>query len=359
MAAYLNQAPQQVSITLGSTVTSNTATITAVGANAFLVYQGFTCDATADNLQLDEFATGVLTNSTTVTVTRTTGVGSGVFNFVVIDPTSSLVTGVQAGTIAITAATSNTATITSVDTTLSAVFFLGAKTTGTAFPTTNAGVTLTNATTVTALVNTSPGALTTTVSYVVVTFATAAIQSIQQFVTTSTAASTTDTATITSVTTGNSFLVFGNFTSSAGGNGGPAKFAFWRTLTNGTTVTMTRNNSTTETRTNYGAVVEFKTGVLNNIQRGSIVLSSVASNTATITSVATANSFCSYLGFQSAAAGSAPDTLWHKIALTNATTTTVTRNTAGSTSSTVGYEVVEFTGSTYQPYFYRYIGDSQ
>lgn len=344
---YINSI-QQVSITLGSAQSSNTATISAVGANAFIVWQGFTTDEAANNLYLDEFATLVLTNSTTVTATRTTSTtGTGTFNCVVIDPTSSLVTGVQAGTIAIVSGTSNTATITSVDTSLSAVFFLGSSTLSSTVPTSAAGVTLTNATTVTASIS-STG--TTTVSYVVVTFASAAIQSIQQLVKSGTGAAT-ETSVISSVTTGNVLIANGGMKTNSDTFTRQYHFA----LTDATTISYTRTSGISGTSpVFYCSVIEFKTGVLKSLQRGLIVLSSVSSNTATVTAVTTANSFCNYLNFKSGAATSAPDTAYHKISLTNSTTVTATRNTAGATDSTISYEVVEFdlpTQCGFNPYY--------
>lgn len=335
-APYVNSI-QQVSITLGSTVTSNTASISAVSANAFIIFQGITTDGTAINLELDTYSKVVLTNTTTVTASRNTGVGAVTVNALIIDPTASLVTGVQAGTITITAGTSNTATITSVNTALSAVFYLGNTTIGTDSASAQAGVTLTDATTVTASLAATG---TITVSYVVVTFAAAAIQSIQQYASTSTANTTGDTVTITAVTTANSMIAYGGIKNAAADD--YKRTMFWDTLTNTTTVTFTRAAASASSRTYYGTVIEFKTGVLKTVNRGSIVVSAVTSATATITAVTTAKTASFYLGQLSTNGSDGnEDREWARIDLTNTTTVTATKQTA-SNSVTVGYEVIEF-----------------
>ena len=360
MTAYLNQAIQQVSISLGASVTTNTATITAVGANAFLVYQGFTTNEATGSLMLDEFATGVLTNSTTVTVTRTTATtGTGVFNFAVIDPTSSLVTGVQAGTIAIsgTGIVSNTATISSVDLTLSAVFFLGAKTLSADIRQTYAGVTLTNATTVSAAVGAAPGTFTTTVSFVVVTFAAGAIQSVQQVASASSGTAVNVSAATSAYVVAHSMLAYGGFLTA----NTTIPSALWRINFNVSgQVDFARNTGTSGSWTNFCTVIEFVSGVLTSQQAAGVTLNSVASNTVTVTAVVVANSFYLFTGIISAAASTAPDTFYHKGTLTNTTTVTITRQTAGITTSTVSGRVIEFNstaggGGVFNPYFYIFI----
>lgn len=334
--SYINSV-QQVSITIGSGATSNTATITGVGANSFIIFQGFTTDAAvALDADTPKITSRVeLTNSTTVTAFRNTSGASVTVNAVVIDPTSSLVTGVQSGTITLSAASSNTATISSVSTSLSAVFFLGAITssTGDAIKAWY-GTTLTNSTTVTASCQLSA---TATVGYVVVTFATGAIQSIQQKVTTSSSGSN-DVTTISAVTVANCMLVYGGYKNNNGGFN-----AAWSRITSTTAVTSAFGAAPSFTRTHYFTVIEFKSGVLNSSsQTGSIAVSST-SNTATISSVNTAKSICNFTNFTNNSSLTSWRDYAGKITLTNATTVTATKNTAGSSdTSTIGYEVIEF-----------------
>lgn len=329
---------QQVSITISSGSTSNTATISAVGSGAFIIFQGWT-DNKVSTANMNSCAARVtLTNSTTVTATRNTSLSDAVvINAVVIDATSSLVSAVQFGTIAIAnTSTSNTATITSVDTSRSVVFFLGEDAQSTAVANGACGVTLTNATTVTA--NRIGTASQTTVSFCVVQFAVGVVNRIQQFSSAFTSNSATDTQTITSVNTANSFIAYGGCTTSSSALIG----FYWMTLTNSTTVTLTRTSTATTSRTPYYTVVEFNSGIFSQMQRGSITLASVASNTATITSATTTKSVCNWLGFLGPTGAPNYDELWPKITQTNATTLTATKNTAGTTSVTVGYEVWTF-----------------
>lgn len=81
-------------------------------------------------------------------------------------------------------------------------------------------------------------------------------------------------------------------------------------------------------------------GAIKSVQRGVITLSmGVGSNTATITSVDTSKSMIFYLGV--AGDATATNNIEARVALTNATTVTATRD--GTTNSSgVGYQVVEF-----------------
>lgn len=146
---------------------------------------------------------------------------------------------IQRGTIAITGGTSNTATVTAVDVSNSQLRCLGQTTdnTGLAGQTSFAKIALTNGTTITAIVNTSPGGSIVTISYELVEYFPGVIKSVQR----GTITNPTTTATITTVNTAKSVVDhLGNTTASAG-----AINAIQRTylaLTNSTTVTATAQN---------------------------------------------------------------------------------------------------------------------
>lgn len=335
MTQYINSV-QSFSITLSS-ATSGTATITGVGANAFIIYGGYTATGAAVDVATSEPYLQ-LTNNTTVTATITSS-GSCVVWGCVVDPTSNLVSSVQQGTITMTGTASNTATITSVTTTSSVVFFLGAddsRTTVGQYAGADPWVVLTNATTVTANRGNSTG--NATVGYVVVSFNPSALQSnVQVFATTETG--TTTTQTITSVTANNTMLVWQGVENQSGLPGFTQ--VPWITLTNGTTVTLTQQTSGNYTC--FYTVVEFVSGVLSQAaQYGSITLTAATSNTATITSAATTRSACTYLG--STGTGTTDATTSMAVTLTNATTVTGTLTTAAT--GTVGYGVFTFTGAS-------------
>lgn len=335
---YINSI-QQVSITISASSTSNTATITSVGSGAFIIFQGTT---TTDSNSADipsVFTRVTLTNSTTVTATRGGSTSAVTVNCVVIDPTASLVSSVQFGTVSVTSTnTSNTATISSVTTSRSAVFYLGSSGSNGIFQSRGLqfGVTLTNSTTVTAIRGATDSE-TNTISFCVVQFAAAAINSVQQLASVYTAQSgTAQTVTITSVNTSNSFIAFGGVNSNSNTYAAAYNTA---ALTNSTTVTYNRNTGSGINFSIYCTVIEFVSGVLNSAQRGTIALSAQTSNTATITSVNTSKAFGNYLGWLTS--GSNPDACWGKISLTNGTTVTGTVNTSGTL--TLGYEAIEFT----------------
>ncbi len=106
---------------------------------------------------------------------------------------------VQRGTIAITAATSNTATITAVDPSNSRLRFLGSSITANDNDAqARMLLTFTNGTTITATVTTSPGADTATASFEVTEYYPGVIKSIQRG-TITTASVLSNTATITGI----------------------------------------------------------------------------------------------------------------------------------------------------------------
>ena len=120
------------------------------------------------------------------------------------------------------------------------------------------------------------------------------IKSIQKVAITIASGSTSNTATISSVTTSNAILLFnGNTTTQTTDySSGTARIE----LTNGTTVTAYRGASNSDTVTIYGTVIEFNTGYLNSVQSGTVALStSQTTNTATISTVG-ANAFVIWLG---------------------------------------------------------------
>ena len=119
-SAAVNSATQSGTISLNS-VSSNTATITSVSANAFVLFLGETC--TAASLYFDNASSSVvLTNSTTVTAHRgssTTSSGTTVY-FMVVDLLPSVVAAVApfSFTFPSSNTTTNTMAITSLASTV-------------------------------------------------------------------------------------------------------------------------------------------------------------------------------------------------------------------------------------------------
>lgn len=150
---------------------------------------------------------------------------------------SSLVKSIQRGTIAVTGGTTGTLTITSVDTNYARLRFLGCTASLNVVDGTKyfARVDLTNTTTVTATVNTSPGANTLTVSVEVTEYWPGVIKSIQRG--TITPAGAGATATITGVNTAKTELDYLGFSDTdTSNNNGVIPYLV---LTNSTTVTAT------------------------------------------------------------------------------------------------------------------------
>lgn len=141
---------------------------------------------------------------------------------------------IQRGTITITGATSNTATISTVDPANSRLRHLGQTydTSSVRADRARVRLALTNATTITATVNTSPGAEAVTVSYEILELYPGAIKSVQRGTISGAA-----TATIAEVNTAKSELDFLGYTTAA--IDGDMVYTVKQVLTNGTTVTQT------------------------------------------------------------------------------------------------------------------------
>ena len=170
--AAMNQAVQNVAYNgTDAAVTSKAMTITSVStANSFVIFSGWTCSGSGlaparEAMYCD------LTNSTTLTVHWNT-VNSNVrrFNCCVVELVSGIVKqNIQRGTIALSAASSNTATITSSSTTNGFCNFLSnSSTDATGNPSINLfRITQTNATTLTLNANSAASG---TASYEVIEF---------------------------------------------------------------------------------------------------------------------------------------------------------------------------------------------
>jgi hypothetical protein len=332
---------QHAAITIANGQTVGTATISSIDTTkTFLIYLGSNNDS--NNGGNVTRARVTLTNATTVTATRNTlSAGQSVIvNVVIVECDSNLIDSVEYGSVSISASTTGTATISSVTTTRSVAIPLGFTTTSTSTSPADwhAAVTLTNSTTVTANVTNS---VTDTVNFVVVQFKAAALQSnVQQVSDAYTSTSLTDTKTITGVTANNSMIVWGGHIQSQ--NNFVDSF-YTATLTNGTTVTLTRGGTGAGSRTPYYTVVEFITGVfVSNPQRGTVAMNNVTSNTATISAVGS-KAVCNFQGYSTT--GSATNTsasINSRAILTNSTTVTGNKSVAGSILATVGYEVLDF-----------------
>jgi hypothetical protein len=150
---------------------------------------------------------------------------------------SARIRSIQRGTIAIAAgATSNTATISAVDEANTRLVFLGVNSTGEGVAReVCCRVALTNATTVTATVNTT-GANNRTVSYEVIEYFPGAIRSVQR------GSATGATATISAVNTNKATLDFLGSTTNSGGADASESVAS-AVLTNATTVTVTASGT--------------------------------------------------------------------------------------------------------------------
>lgn len=330
---------QQVSITIGTGSSSNTATISSVNtSNSTIVFAGFTTTYTGGPSAAFP-AHAVFTNSTTVTATRASADATYTVtaNYNIIEWNASVIQSKQDFSISLSAATSGTATISSVTTANAGIIFSGFMG-GTGGEDRNPILTLTNATTVT--VNTS-SSTTSTIKGHVIEFKSGVLATAAQSISFNVTAPST-TKTITSVTAANTVLFWNGFYNPSG-NPGFKGYAVWATLTNATTITGT-SFAANVCPVNL-TVFDFKPQYIKSIQRGSArIATSATSQATTISSVSTTKAFANYLG-ETINGSSLTDSsyTYPRMDLTNATTMTITRNTStASYTVDAGYEVVEF-----------------
>lgn len=243
-------------------------------------------------------------------------------------------------------ATTNTATISRVNTALSFLTFGGftSQAAGTdlsreAF----AYAQLTDATTVTATRNTADANDTVTVKGCVVQCSPQLVASIQTGTISMTTLETSQTATINAVDTGRSVVIYNGCISNAGNDNIDATVQRL-TLTNPTTVTGARHIAAAATAAVAFTVVEFQPSIVTRLQQFAQTLTSAtASDTLAISpNVDPERSLLFFGGFSTS--NNPYDDGFYKAALTNGSTVTLSRDPAGNATGTrtINGTVVEF-----------------
>lgn len=325
-------------ITLSSGVSSNTATLNSSydTTRSSIFFLGSDID-TNINVASSTVASLYLTNGTTVTATRGAPSTQSTLkvSYYIVQWSTGVTNSVQRGEIFMqNAATSNTATISSVTTSRSFVNSLGDNaTTTSSIASVLSTDSLTNATTVTATRGVTTGGATST--YQVTEFNSGYTDLVQEYTITMNAVFDA-TATISSVTTGDSVLFFGGYRT----NGGAFTNQFsTQELTNSTTVT-SRKGSSGNSNIVVGTIVDFNSTYLNsNTQSGNVVVQDALTNTATISSVTTAKSLLSWGGTSVNNANAQRAMMY--IDLTNSTTVTGTKGSSATGTATSTFMVLE------------------
>ena len=338
---------QQIEFTVASSSATGTGTISAVDtANTSVFFSsghaGGHRTPSENDSEVNSLLRVELTNGTTVTATRGAAPPFSITVVcTVVEWASAAVDSVQQGTVDITGAGvfTGTDTITTVDTSRSAVIYLGGSTTNSGIQ--YGGVYLTDATTITAESGLATANGTLTVGYVVVEFAAGVTDSVEQFdISITNAANTTNTATITSVDTSRSFIFPGGATNNDTGPEMDDAFTHAQ-LTNGTTVTITRNTADAVVPNQFGTVVQFDASNITSIQRGVVTLSSTTLDT-TVTEVSATLSMVNALGATSTDGSNIdPDKQYFTAEIQSTTNIRLTKGSS-SRNAITSYELVEF-----------------
>ena len=166
------------------------------------------------------------------------------------------------------------------------------------------------------------------------------IKSIQAGTVAMTNAQTSNTATITTVNTANTVLIYlgSNYNNDADADA--SRYDGYLQLTNATTITGTRVTANA-TLTIAFMVLEFWPGIIKSNQLGTINTGAATSNTETITAVRVAKTVVFYLGAITNEVLGYGSRNTGTMVLTNATTVTFTRGNA-SDQLIGSYQVIEF-----------------
>ncbi len=346
-AALTSVGIQYGSIAIGSLASSATATITAVGSGAYIVWMGQKYSTTVTDASLG-FGRVELTNSTTATATRGSAIDTNTLtvNFCVVDgdPTN-LVKSVQSGTISMSAVqTSNTASISAVTNNNTATNYLGATTVTSLsqqFQSIASKLALAT-TTVTVSRNSSAGSVVLITGFQCIEYQGAALAAAVQNVSQTNTSGTSNDNTITSVTVANTAIAWAGHTNNTGTTSANAfqPYVKLKDATHTTVVTNADPGGGTNI-TNY-TVIPFVSGVLtaNAVQRGQPSLSGATSAAITITAVTQAQAQTNFLNNTTNVSTLSFETCFYLSAFTNTTTITVS-NTA-SVTGVGSVEVIEF-----------------
>ena len=345
LPAGIIKSVQTVEITIAAGASSNTATIAVVETGYSAIFQAGKRSADTSYVATEDSVSFALTNATTITAnTATANAGSSrIGRCTVVEFYSSAVSSVQTGIINATG-TSDTATITAVDTARSVAYhsgyiFSGASNDWNYQP---GEITLTNATTVTRTRNSS-AVNTLTVQYTVIQFAPGIVNSIQHISLTSSTNATGDTA-INAVNDATSFIFWGGFTLTTFASNNNQRHPYYH-RTSTTNVRLTRGAAAASITTGKCAVVEFNPQYVMSRQANQTAIAiNQTSQTDTINSVNTSKSLLLWSG-QTVGASNAGGygIVFATVKLNSATQAIAER---GATSATIAvtnaYEVGEF-----------------
>jgi len=258
---------------------------------------------------------------------------------------ASIINIVQEFTITITAGNlGNTATLaTSVDTTKCGIMWSG-QTSNTITSGTMARakvrVTLTNGTTVTAARGTTTDDVVVYGS--VIEFKSAACVSAQNGFIALGSGVTSNTATISSVSTSNAFVLYGGVNTTSTGNTMTRVYSSLD-LTNATTVTATRSNGTSSTTNVSYCVVELTPGIIKSVQKIAATQATTGTTLdATISAVTTANTAVFWNGMTTALGTGDSESSTYYYDLTSTTNVQFTRVGTNTTTRTLYATAVEF-----------------
>ncbi len=284
---------QAGTIALGNSVGSASLTISnSPIAMTGKIFNGHTTNATTDN---NDRTSPKISQNTDTSITASRGFASAdtvTVNFCAILYNPILVESVTSGSLSVTASSSGTVTIGSIDQNRTGLFYLGNTGTdsGTSVPRRYA-IRFTSATQITANSNSST---TASVGFCAVQYRQRYLQqNVQPFNFTSVTSLAVDSIPISSVVMANSFIAYaGNL------SGGTGNYALQLTGSGtSTNIQATRTTTGTASRTVRGHVIEFVAGVFRSVQRATQSLVGVSGLIAFISEVDNSKAFANFTGW--------------------------------------------------------------
>ena len=333
---------QNVSITIGTGQTSNTATITSVSvANTIIIPNGNTASNASDGPAASNCMV-VLTNSTTVTASVGVSGSTEVCNASVIT-FSSGVNSIQSGVITVSSGGSSTATLGTSVGANAFVILLGATSANfSVYNSSMINVVLTNPTTVTA--NVPSGSDPVAVGWMVADLGAGVVSSIQ---TVSQTISQSGTSIVVNnvistpvVSTSTVFINDGALNTVSSGSSHISALAYADSLVSNNVVTGVCLGVATNTVVSYYTLVSFNPVILAGpIQRGILYHSNSASDTVNIGAVNTKKTALNILGNTNGVTNN-DNAIRNNLTLTSSSVLTATMGAAGTGG--VGWEVWPF-----------------
>lgn len=331
---------QAVVITISASSLSNTALISSVSTGRTeIIHAGFSYN-NASTEGGHATATLVLTSATVVTATREGTTGDLVVRGYAVEYQAFAIQSVQSGTIILSGVATNTASISSVNTSYAYIRW-GGRSKNTAATQRKMQIRLSFASSTSVQADCEPTGSSATVAFTVVEFKPSILNSTVQAVSITLTSTASNTAAISAVTPAQTMLVFSGYSDSNSATG-PNVCATSISISSSTVVTGKRASTGSATSIINGFVVEFKSKYVQQTATNLFNMNATTQATAAISAANLAKSVIGYCGVKMDTGST--DWRQHACNVNIDSTTQVSgnMNSAGSSGNEISGHFIEF-----------------